>query len=218
MLRSVSPPILSLHGVVIYIARDRAANCIADCDRARIVHAAPDSRVVTVGTRLPDAGIRAVRLSRRRERERLSVVEASEKNARGRPVETGMSGRIFRVGRRSDERYPGYVGNRARVTIGVCQRDGGDRLSCHFRRILVVEVLGVPDGQSRIGHRDVQHREQAVGAGDRKTVDARNLVCRRAARHTRAGLGSIFTAEVKEAWTVAYTVLASTMQQGATAR
>jgi len=32
------------------------------------------------------------------------------------------------------------------------------------------------------------------------------------------GLGSIFTAEVKEAWTVAYTVLASTMQQGATAR
>jgi hemoglobin-like flavoprotein len=32
------------------------------------------------------------------------------------------------------------------------------------------------------------------------------------------GLGSIFTAEVKEAWTAAYTVLASTMQQGATAR
>jgi hemoglobin-like flavoprotein len=32
------------------------------------------------------------------------------------------------------------------------------------------------------------------------------------------GLGSVFTAEVKEAWTVAYTVLASTMQQGATER
>ena len=66
-----------LHGVPIYVARDRSANCIADCDRARIVHAAPHSRVVTVRARLPDAGVRAVRLSGRRERKCLSVAEVS---------------------------------------------------------------------------------------------------------------------------------------------
>ena len=115
--RSVSPPMQSLHGVAIYVARDRFTNGVADCDGARIVHAAPHSRVVAVSARLPDARIRAVRLSGRRELECLSVAEVRKQNARGRPVETGMPGGIFRVGRRSDERYPGYVGNRARVTI-----------------------------------------------------------------------------------------------------
>jgi hypothetical protein len=82
------------------------------------VHAAPGSRVVAVGARLPDAGVRAVRLFRRRERKSLSVAEVSEKNARGRPVETGMSGGIFRV----DERFPVDLGNHARVAIGRRQR------------------------------------------------------------------------------------------------
>ena len=53
----------ALHGVSIDVAGDRLAHGVADGDRARIVHAAPDPGVVPVRARLRDAGVRAVRLS-----------------------------------------------------------------------------------------------------------------------------------------------------------
>jgi hypothetical protein len=50
-----------LHGVSVDLLGDRLAHGVADCDRARIVHAAPDTRVIPVGARLRTAGVRVLR-------------------------------------------------------------------------------------------------------------------------------------------------------------
>ena len=90
----------------MHVVRDRLAHRIAGRDGARIVHPAPHPSVVAVRARLRDAGIRAVRLSSRREGERLCVPKMTAKNGRSRPIEAGVPGRIFGVRRRVDERQP----------------------------------------------------------------------------------------------------------------
>jgi hypothetical protein len=55
---------------------------------------------------LRDAGIRAVRLSSRREGERLWVPKMIEKHGRSRPIEARVPGGIFGGRRRVDERQP----------------------------------------------------------------------------------------------------------------
>ena len=70
----------------IDVLGDRLAHGVADRDRARVVHAAPDPGVVPVRARLRDAGVRAARLSGRRQRERLSSSEVAEENGRSRAV------------------------------------------------------------------------------------------------------------------------------------
>ena len=77
------------HGVPIHVTRDRLADRIAYSDRARIVHAAPHPGVVPVRPCLRNARIRAVRLSCRRECERLSVAKVDEKDGCRRPVLAG---------------------------------------------------------------------------------------------------------------------------------
>ena len=63
----------SLHRVLIDVTGDRLAHAVADCDRARVVHAAPDPGVVTVRACLRDVGVRAVRLTGGRQRKYLFV-------------------------------------------------------------------------------------------------------------------------------------------------
>ena len=67
------------HGVVIDVLGDRLAQAVADVDRARIVHAAPDARVVAVHSRLRDAGVlpgrQVARRQARRQGEPLRVTE-----------------------------------------------------------------------------------------------------------------------------------------------
>ena len=140
------------------------------------MHAAPDPGVVPVRARLRDAGVRAARLSGRRQRKRLCVVEVAEENGRRRTVEAGVPGRVLRVRRRVDERQPVRIGSRVRIAVGVRQRDRGHRPPGHLGRIGAVGSLAAPGGERRVGHRDVQDREQPVALGHGQVVGARNLV------------------------------------------
>ncbi len=65
-----------------------------------------------------------------------------------------------------------------RIAVGVRERDRRDRPPRHFDRIGAVESLCAPDGECRVGHRDVQDREQTIAVGHRQIVGARNLVRR----------------------------------------
>ena len=51
------------HRVLIDVNGDRFANAVTDVDCARVVHSAPDPRIVTVRSRLPDVAVSAVRLT-----------------------------------------------------------------------------------------------------------------------------------------------------------
>ena len=104
--------------------------------------------------------------------------EVAEENRRGRAVEAGMPGRIFRVRRRVDERQPVRIGSRVRIAVRVRQRDRGHRPPGHFVRNGAVESLAAPGGERRVGHRDVQDREQPVAVGHGQVVGARDLVRR----------------------------------------
>ena len=159
-----------LHGVPIHVTRDRLAHCVADRDRARVVHAAPHAGVVPICACLRDARVRAVRLSGRREGERLSVAKVAEKDGRGRPIglgcPAGYSG-CDGVLTRGSQSASGAVSGLPSV---VCQRDRGHRPPRHFGRNRAIESLRAPDGEGRVGHRDVQNREQAVAPGHREMV------------------------------------------------
>src|SRR5436190_5679185 len=104
-LRSPEP----LHGVAIDVGRDGLPLGIAGGDGAREVHASPHPRVVAVGARLRDAGIRAAGLSVCRQREHLLVVKIPQEHGSRCTVLTGMSGRVFRVRRCDDERQPAWI-------------------------------------------------------------------------------------------------------------
>ena len=105
------------HRVSIDVAGDRFAYGVADCDCARIVHAAPDSGVVTVRARLRDAEVFAARLSGRRQGERLAVIELAEENGRRRSILTWVAGWILGVARRGDERFPVWIRLRQRIAV-----------------------------------------------------------------------------------------------------
>ena len=165
-----------LHRVLIDVIGDRLAYAVADLDCARVVHAAPDSGVVTVRARLRDAGVRAVRLTGGRQRKSLLWSEVTEENGRSGTIEAGVPGRIFRVRRSVDERQPGRIGSRIRIAVSFRERDRSHRPPCHFHRNGAVESLGAPDRERRVGHRDVQHREKPVAGRKGQMVGARNLV------------------------------------------
>jgi hypothetical protein len=82
---------------LIDVVGDRLSLGIANGYRARVVHTTPDPGVVTVRARLHDAGVRAARLSDRRQRKRLLVIEVAEENGRSRTIETRVPGGVFRV-------------------------------------------------------------------------------------------------------------------------
>src|SRR5262245_34222682 len=75
------------HRVRTDVLGDRLAFGVADGDRARVVHAAPDAGVVSVFPGLRDARVGAARLAGCGQRERLSVVELAEQNGRRSSVE-----------------------------------------------------------------------------------------------------------------------------------
>ena len=112
-----------LHGVLIDIPGDRLALGIADVDCAWVVHATPNSSLVTVRARLRDAGIGAARLTGGRQGEGLLGREVAEQNGRSCTVEAGVPGRVFRVRRGGDEWQPVRIGDGIRIAVGVCQRD-----------------------------------------------------------------------------------------------
>ena len=111
------------HRIQVDVVRDRLAHRVADSDGARVVHPAPDARVVSVRSRLRNAGICAIRPSRRRQSERLVIGEVAEEYGRRRPVQTRMAGGILGVARRIDERQPARLGGRVRIAVGVRQRE-----------------------------------------------------------------------------------------------
>ena len=108
-----------LHEVLIDVIGDRLAFGIANRDRARVVHASPHPRSVTIRARLCDAVVCATRLSVRGQHKRLFFVEVVEENGRSRAVEARVSGRIFRMRRRIYERFPAEIKDRVRIAIGV---------------------------------------------------------------------------------------------------
>ncbi len=104
-----------LHRVLIDVVGDRLAYAVADLDRARVVHSAPDPGIVTVRACLHDVGVRAARLTGGRQRKSLLWPEVTEENGRSGAVEAGVPGRVFRVGRGVDERQPGRIGSSIQI-------------------------------------------------------------------------------------------------------
>ena len=90
--------------VLIYIVCDRLADPIADLDRTRIVHSTPYPGVVSIRPCLQNARVRAIGLTGSRQRKGLPGWEVAEEDRRSGAVEAGMSGRVFRMRRRIDER------------------------------------------------------------------------------------------------------------------
>ena len=160
------------------VLRDGRARGIADGDRARVVHAAPDAGVVPVGARLRSAGVGPARLAHRRQRERLAVIEVAQEHGGGGAVETGMPGRVFRVRRRGEERQPVGIGHGVGVAIGLRQGNRRDGTPGHFRCHGPIEALGGPDGDGGIGHRDVQRREEPGALRRRQMPLLRHLARR----------------------------------------
>jgi len=66
------------HRIQVDVVGDRLAHRVAETDGARVVHPAPDARVVSVRSRLRDAGVRAIQPSCRRQCERLAIGEMSD--------------------------------------------------------------------------------------------------------------------------------------------
>ena len=112
-----------LHRIHVDVVRNRRTDRVAHDDCARVVHPAPDARVVAVRPRLRNAGICAIRHSCCRQGERLGIGEVPEKHGRRRSIQTGVAGRVFGVAWRVDEWQPARVGRRARVAVGVRQRE-----------------------------------------------------------------------------------------------
>ena len=112
-----SPPAKPLHRVSIDVVSNPLADGVADGDRARIVHAAPDPGVIPVGARVHNARVCPTRLPGRRQRKRLSSSEVAEKNGGRRAVLTWMPGGILRVRRRVDERLPARLGSRVWIAV-----------------------------------------------------------------------------------------------------
>jgi len=74
-------PMASLHEVLIDVICNGLALGVADCHRAGVVHSAPHPSIVTVRSRLRDAGVRAARLSDRCQCKRLLLTrEVAEEN------------------------------------------------------------------------------------------------------------------------------------------
>jgi hypothetical protein len=94
------------HGVFIDVSRDCLSQIVADIDGARIVHAAPNPGVVPVPACLCDAGIRAARLSTRRQGKRLSLAEVGEQNGRRRAILARMPGWVLYSGCEAFSRRP----------------------------------------------------------------------------------------------------------------
>ena len=67
-IRAVEP----LHRVLIDVVGDRLAYAVADLDCTRVVHSAPDPRIVTVRSCLQDVAVSAVRLTGGRQCKNLS--------------------------------------------------------------------------------------------------------------------------------------------------
>ena len=110
--RSVVPLVLvspQLHRGPVDVVGDRRAHGVADGDSTGVVHAAPDSGVISVLPGLRDARIGAACLSscgQRGQRKGQCVVEVAEGNGRCGPVEALVPGCVFGVRGCVDQRRP----------------------------------------------------------------------------------------------------------------
>lgn len=78
--------------MLIDIVGDRLAYAIADLDCARVVHATPDTSVVTVRSSLRDAGVHAARLIGSGQCKDLLGFEVTEENGGSGACPAGYSG------------------------------------------------------------------------------------------------------------------------------
>jgi hypothetical protein len=156
---------------------DRLLRCLADSDCARGSACPPNPGVVTVRACLRDAVVRASRLSGRCQCKRLLLSsKVAEENRRSRSIQAGMPGRIFRVRWGIYQGEPPRLRKSVRITVGICQRNGGDRPPGHFEGDVPAESLGAPGGAHCVGHRDVQDPEKPVAVGHGQVVSTRHLV------------------------------------------